>query len=383
MALKAARDALEEERFEEAIEILEKLLDDYDTEPEVLVYLGIAYVQTEQPEKAIEVLRRAEDEVEDHCILCLFLGRALKAHGDLDDAAICLRRAVELEPSRPEAWVDLANVIYEMKDYGSTVKALEDALRHLPENVSLRALNAISYYRLGDYTTAEREWALVAQQRPESIMALANLAYMRVIQNRHSEINDIVERIGEIDSSDYRYLLLKGEMLLHKGEIEEAIKHCLKVVESHPTNIEALTRLVIAYHRLSQFEKRDKYLQLALDNMDNHTQCWRGLSDMYDKLEMQEKKLDILIHGSKVDKGSAAPWIMLAVEYKEMNRKDESENAWITSFELRDYIKLYCKSCDSHFKIPYNHRFQFNPVRTQVCPNCVAEVVMSEDIAVI
>ena len=289
MALKAARDALEEERFEEAIDILENLLEDDETDPEVLVYLGIAYVQTEQPDKAIEVLRRAEDEVEDHCVLCLFLGRALKAHGDFDEAANCLRRAVDLEPSRPEAWEDLANVLYEMKEYGSTVKVLEDALNHLPENVSLRALNAISYYRLGDYTTAESEWALVTQQRPESIMALTNLAYMRVIQNHHSEIGDIVEKIRKIDSSDYRYLLLKGEMLLQKGEMEEAVKYCQKVIESHPTNIEALSRLVIAYHRLSQFEKRDEYLKLALDNMDNHTQCWRGLFDMYDKWKCRRR----------------------------------------------------------------------------------------------
>jgi tetratricopeptide (TPR) repeat protein len=382
LALKAARDALEEERFEEAIEILEKFLDD-DTEPEVLVYLGIAYVQTEQPEKAIEVLRRAEDEVEDHCILCLFLGRALKAHGDFAEAENCLRRSLELDPTRPEAWEDLANVLFEKREYGSAVKVLEEALKHHSENVSLRALNAISYYRLGDYTTAENEWDLVLQRRPESIMALSNLAYMRVLQNRHSEIETLVERIGDIDSSDYRYLLLKGEMLLQKGMIEDAINYCLKVVETNPGNIEALSRLVIAYHRLTQFDKRDEYLKLTLDNMNNHTQCWRALSDMYDKMDMQERKLDILIHGSEVDKGSAAPWIMLANEYQKMNKNDDSSHAWIVSFELRDYIKLYCESCESYFKMPYNHRFQFNPEKTQVCPNCVTDVSLPDGLAII
>ncbi|TET13308.1 MAG: tetratricopeptide repeat protein, partial [Candidatus Thorarchaeota archaeon] len=108
--LSLALEALEGGRFDEAVVLLERLVELDDENPDILVYLGIAYVQTETPAKAVDVLRNASELVEEHSVLSLFLGRALKALGHLHEAETELRKAVRLDPRAQDAWRDLADV---------------------------------------------------------------------------------------------------------------------------------------------------------------------------------------------------------------------------------------------------------------------------------
>ena len=116
--LDTALNALDQGRFEEATSILEKLIEIEGDDPELLVYLGIAYVQSENPQSAVDVLERADELVEEHCIISLFLGRALKALNRLDEAEAQLRRAIRLDAGVSEAWLDLANIYYTRNEFG-------------------------------------------------------------------------------------------------------------------------------------------------------------------------------------------------------------------------------------------------------------------------
>ncbi len=380
MALNEARKALEEERFEDAITILEEL-NGKETEPETLVYLGIAYVQTEQPQKAVDVLRQAEEEVEDHCVLCLFLGRALKALGDFSEAKSCLKRAIELEPESPEAWEDLANILFEQKEYGVAVQVLLNSITHFPRNVSLRGLNAICHHRLGDYTTAEREWRAVLDERPESLMVLASLAYVLILQERYSEAKQLIEKIGKLDSSDYRFQLLQAEILFQDEKLHDAVSYYEGVLSNNPDNLQALCRLSRIHHELSDEAQSRFFLEEAEGVKNSHPQCWRGLSVLYAHLDLREKVLDSLIHGTEVDKGSAAPWIALALEYDRLGRTDDAYHAWKMSFDLRGYIKIYCKKCKDHFSLPHSNNLRFLFHREQICPVCGNDIPMPEGLS--
>ena len=117
--------AIEEDRIDEAIEILEPKVKGYNPEPDSLVYLGIAYVQADRPKDAIKVLRRAQDMVEDHCVVALFLGRALRGVGKLDEAEEELRRAISLDSDEPENWSELGKLLYDKGTYKEDTQILE------------------------------------------------------------------------------------------------------------------------------------------------------------------------------------------------------------------------------------------------------------------
>ncbi|MGY5853099.1 MAG: tetratricopeptide repeat protein, partial [Candidatus Thorarchaeota archaeon] len=333
---------------------------------------GIAYVQTEQPEKAIEVLKKAEDQVEDHCIPCLFLGRALKSLGRLSEAESYLRRAVSLNPGTLEPWEDLGNILFSQKEYGPAIEVLKEATNRYPESASMRGLYAICLHRLGDYTGAEKEWAAVIEMRPDSVMAAANYAYILTILGRLDEATPVIEQLGKLDATDYRYFMLKGELLFQSERLEDAKHELEKVLDNGFSRIQVVTRLAVIEHSLGNKEMSDHYLKLAEDGIDEHPQCWRGLNFTYQEIGMEDKVIDALLHGTKADKGSAAPWVALAKEYRKLGQRDEEIHAWTMSFRLRGYIKLKCQSCEKDIRMPFDKGMRVDFDLTTTCESCTA-----------
>jgi tetratricopeptide (TPR) repeat protein len=270
-----------------------------------------------------------------------------------------------------------------MKEYGRAVELIRNGLQYFPDNASLRGHNAICYHRLGDYTSSEKEWNLVVQLRPDSVMAVANLAYVLMLQNRDEDARPWVERLYKLDAKDYRYGLLAGELHLRENQLQKAIPFFEGVIKQDSSNIMALTRLAIIHHRSGNMEKSSEYIQIAEKNMHHHPQCWRGLSDAYRSLGDIKKLIEVLEWGTRVDIGSAAPWIVLALEYRRQGLIDESIRAWLRSFELRGYVKIHCSICDEYFSIPYHLNMRFNPNRRQTCPYCVGDVPMPDGLAVV
>ncbi|MGY5875584.1 MAG: tetratricopeptide repeat protein [Candidatus Thorarchaeota archaeon] len=379
--LESAMEALDEGRFQEALETLEELVNSGDADPEVLIYLGIAYVQTEQPAKAIEVLREVVEEVEDHCVPCLFLGRALKALGRLSEAEGYLRRAVSLDPGTHEPWEDLGNILFSQKEYGPAAEVLREATKRYPENASMRGLYAICFHRLGDYTGAEKEWAAVMKMRPDSIMATANYAYILTILGRYIEARPIIEQLGKLDATDYRYLMLKGELLFQSNKLEEAKHELESVLDNGFSRIQVITRLAVIEHRLGNKEKSDCYLKLSAEAIDEHPQCWRGLNFTYQEIGMENRVVDTLLHGTQADKGSAAPWIALAKEYRRLGQRDEETHAWTMSFRLRGYIKLQCHNCEQEIRVPYDNGMTIDFDQTSTCESCMTPLSLMQSLS--
>jgi tetratricopeptide (TPR) repeat protein len=218
-SIKLALDALEEGRPNDAITILEPMIDEaLDNEADILLYLGMAYVQTEQPRKAVEVLEKAEDLVEEHCVLSMFLGRAYRALARFDDAEDELSRSISLDPDTPEPYADLGWVLFKKGEYARTAKTLASACESFPEDVDIRAIYALSLYRLGDFTAAAVQWGLMHRQEPEFMSAVSNYAFLMLTLGRSYEAAPFVGRANTLAPEDYRSLILLGELRFQSGE---------------------------------------------------------------------------------------------------------------------------------------------------------------------
>ncbi|MFW9769348.1 MAG: tetratricopeptide repeat protein, partial [Candidatus Thorarchaeota archaeon] len=219
----SAMRALEEGRPQDAIDILEPIVNNDDEDVDALVCLGMAYVQSENPEKAVTVLEQAEELVEQHYVVELFLGRALWALGKLSDAEDRIREALRLDSSEPEVWLDLGRIMYRNNQYKEAMKHLEKALNRFPDDLGIRGLYALTLYRLGDFTAATDEWGIVHRLNPELMAAISNYAYLLLLQNRSYEASPFVGRANTVDPNDYRSLILLGELRLQSEEYEGAI----------------------------------------------------------------------------------------------------------------------------------------------------------------
>ncbi|MEM4735740.1 MAG: tetratricopeptide repeat protein, partial [Candidatus Thorarchaeota archaeon] len=168
-SLKKAVELIAKGNAAEAVSLLEQELASGNIDTEVMVCLGIAYVQSEQPEMAIDVLTQVLDRTRDQSVVKLFLGRAYKATGKYDLAMEHLSDVLMLDPQLPEAWSDISEIHYLMGRCDLALSTLDDSIRRFPKDPMLHRLKALILQRLGDYTESVREFELAFRLRPDTL----------------------------------------------------------------------------------------------------------------------------------------------------------------------------------------------------------------------
>ena len=101
--LARAREALEQADFPAAISLLEEAVVEEAANAEAWRQLGVCYLETQRASDALEALSRAEQAAPSDAQTHYLLGNACGSLGQLDRAAACYRRALELDPQHAKA----------------------------------------------------------------------------------------------------------------------------------------------------------------------------------------------------------------------------------------------------------------------------------------
>ena len=97
---------------------------------------------------------------------------------------------------------------------------------------------------------------------------------------------------------------------------------------------------------------------------------------------MSDEFTDCLIRWTGADKGAAAPWVILAVEYDRLGKLEPSRNAWRMVFELRGYVKIRCPGCEKEVRNPYDSNLGFDIYQDRTCKECGTMIKMPPGLAV-
>ena len=162
-------------RFDEAIDLLNKSLASIDFDPETWNYLGVAFWNTGRLDEALEAYERALSLDANYAIVfnnrgSLFLSRFLKGKqpDDLGKASADFRKAVELDPEYASAWNGLGVSSSQAGDIAGAIDAWKRAVGLKPDfgfalyNLGLgllakgqktEALDAFTKYKALTYAT--------------------------------------------------------------------------------------------------------------------------------------------------------------------------------------------------------------------------------------
>ncbi len=128
-------EALQEVEFETAKEHFEKaVLEDFENVP-AWVHLGLCHLETQRPDLAIESLQRALLHDSRNAMAHYLMGNARGNLGELDKAADCYRRALEIDPQhfKSQEFLNKTLTLLDSRShYLQTVKLLNPA--HRPSN---------------------------------------------------------------------------------------------------------------------------------------------------------------------------------------------------------------------------------------------------------
>lgn len=124
--LSRALSAFQRADFPAAIGLLEELLADDSENAGAWTHLGVCYLETQRPSDALEALSRAVGVAPQDASAHYLLGNAYGTLGQLDRAAACYRRALELDPQHRQA-----------EDFLMKVESLIESRDHYRTGLSL------------------------------------------------------------------------------------------------------------------------------------------------------------------------------------------------------------------------------------------------------
>jgi predicted CXXCH cytochrome family protein len=121
----------------QAYQILSKLPIEDRHDPAVEADLGSVLLAQSQTQLAIQMFSRASAQQPENARYVYCLGTALEHAGKTEEAIKELKRSIELDPSRPDAYLELAQLYKKAGRETESRKALRDYLHFMPQNLQL------------------------------------------------------------------------------------------------------------------------------------------------------------------------------------------------------------------------------------------------------
>jgi len=124
--------------LEQAYQILSQLPPHERQDAAVEADLGSVLLAQGQTVLAIRMYARASAQEPSNARYAYCLGTALERGGKIEEAVKELRRSIELDPSRPDAYLELARLYRKAGREAEGRNAVREYLRFMPQNVELR-----------------------------------------------------------------------------------------------------------------------------------------------------------------------------------------------------------------------------------------------------
>ena len=180
--VKAAAEALDAGRVEEASRQLAGVSTTHPNHPEVLRMLAGILGMRGQHQEAIACMRRALAQRPDDAVYYNTLGTLLGQAGEYDAAIDSLRRTCELQPEMAIAWYNLGVMLTRCVRNEEAIEALQRAVALAPDHMSARASLADMLRMRGRVEEAAKEYRRVLAEQPWAGMAWWGLADIKIVR---------------------------------------------------------------------------------------------------------------------------------------------------------------------------------------------------------
>jgi tetratricopeptide (TPR) repeat protein len=224
------------------------------------------------------------------CEIPLYLGMARYRLHQVDDALIAFQEAANCDPKLTLAWIALGEAYAERGNDVEALSAYERALSHEPENiVALRGAAALC---IRAKLTARAVALLEVLTKKE-----------RADADAHAELGAAYFGTGNIDAAETEFaraleinpkasgaMLGQANVLVRKGEEQQAVPLLQQVIRATPKAYEPRYVLGTAYNRMNRFAEAAAELERAIQLGATEPEVCYHLARAYGGLGQAEKR---------------------------------------------------------------------------------------------
>ncbi|MCA8938283.1 MAG: tetratricopeptide repeat protein, partial [Planctomycetes bacterium] len=259
----------QEERYEEALALAQRMIDIDPKSPAAWHALGLCRRDSNKSNEeglyreAIQAFEKAiqlDPEGYRYWSPLADVHRSLKEY---DAALRAYNKGIELNPINYEAFHGIAGVHYLKREDRECIAAAERAIKLFPAHSGAFHLKGMSYYRLEEYEHARDnlERALELEETAHNSAYFLALIYTFRLVN----LDKALERIKQSHAiqprvASFRFL---GDIQLRRGELEDAEATYNEAIEKFPNDASLHTQRAILLSTFKRFEEAKQALDQA------------------------------------------------------------------------------------------------------------------------
>ena len=315
-----------------ARQALEKLREIDPGDVESMVSLGQIYLSEQSPERAADVFQAVLDQTSGNRMVNRLLVDALVRSGQTDRAIAVLREALELDPLFTRARIVLSEMLGELGRHEEAVEILFAVPEVAAGDPELQKRLALELHRAGDFDGALQAIDRVLEVEPSDYAALYLKTVILNLQGNNDEAVQLARRLMALHPDNLDVVTLLAELLERQGEWREAdvelrrIEQQLRIARETQAANQALTQRVIVLSRAGAWQQVVEALEPHLPELEDTAQIDLIFlyADAQVYLEEQGKALAIL---SRFASGSPAARSALAKQAEILFRFEDEAQA--------------------------------------------------------
>jgi len=335
----SAKVYIQQDDWPKAIEQLEKAVKLYPEDAEAYYLLGEGYAWKGEWDKMNEVFKKSlaiaskfEPQInntrERHWVNSFNAGVSKINGGDIQGAIKSFKTCVLINPSKPEAYKNLAYTFLQADSMAAAKQVYLDLLKNVGEDVEAMSSLSRLYIQDKEYEKAlELEKKILAKD-PENKDAIANLALIYDFMGETDKAFAAYEEALAKNPNDKDLLFNLGRLYFIKRDYDKAIEQFKIVIGNDPEDVDSNVNVGNAY--LSMGDQYRKELKSKEEKGEQITQA------EVDKLkDFYCKSIPFLEKAANLRADDAAIWNNLGVAYVNCGDADKGAAAFKKAEELK------------------------------------------------
>jgi tetratricopeptide (TPR) repeat protein len=320
----AGRIYQQRDESKKAAEVLERAMATDPSDQNIYLLLGRIYWDSGDISSTVRVFEKMVDNMPDSYMAQFFHGKALQAAGKLDLAEQALLKSLDLEPSLKEPRKELLSIYKIRNQSGKIIDIYESMLEDDPTDEDA-ILGLAELYRTMD-RPAEADNLLVQLGR----LCMSKKSVVPKVFEAYLETKEYDTAIWVIqgmlkaapDSSDLNYMA--GIAADGLDQHAKAADHLLKVEPTSRFYSTAVLHVALIFHDMGKIDRAIAVIQNAVEQFPETANYYLYLGSFFEELERYDEAIGALQKGLQVESNNARMHFRLGVIYDKMGRKQAS-----------------------------------------------------------
>lgn len=336
-----ARGHVQNENWDQALPILEKAVKVHPNNAEVHFLLGKALgararfeEMKKEFDRSLSISSRFDQEIsteiEKNWIENFNAGVKAKSRTKFELAGRLFRTAVVIDPSKREAYKELALNYLELNRAEKALQIYKKLLNKTPDDASLLIAVGNIYYRQKKFQDVVGILQRVLQSDPNHHDALANLALSYEALGKNDTALDTYQKALALNPIDKDLIFLLGVHYYKRKEFDKSIELFERVLELSPTDFAATLNIGNAY--LSMAEDLRGQLRKAANGSRtlDEVQALRTQAILN-----YQRVIPYLEKAGEIEPNHPLLWQNLGVAYINSGEQEKGEEAFIKAGEWK------------------------------------------------